>query len=270
VALSYILGVTGPATLPGGESISADNVVRSTEVDSYARFPDNLKFPTGTQRKDYLQSVSRVVSQKVLAGSGGHTMALLQALGKSAGEGRLAVWSNRPAEQAVLGGTPLGRQVPDDAAPYANLIVNNTSHGKLDYYLGRSLSYTAGDCSGATRQSTVTATLTNNAPAQGLPPYVTIGPQNPVGTNQADVSLYATAGAQLQGVTVNGVPVTAVPAAERGHPVFTAKLVNVLPGASTVVTFTLVEPTTAGAAQVPVQPIVQPMQVNTVVPVCTK
>jgi len=170
VALSYILGVTGPATLPGGESISADNVVRSTEVDSYARFPDNLKFPTGTQRKDYLQSVSRAVSQKVLAGSGGHTMALLQALGKSAGEGRLAVWSNRPAEQAVLGGTPLGRQVPDDAAPYANLIVNNTSHGKLDYYLGRSLSYTAGDCSGATRQSTVTATLTNNAPAQGLRP----------------------------------------------------------------------------------------------------
>jgi len=35
-----------------------------------------------------------------------------------------------------------------------------------------------------------------------------------------------------------------------------------------VVTFTLVEPTTAGAAQV--QPIVQPMQVNTVVPGCTK
>jgi len=130
VALSYILGVTGPATLPGGESISADNVVRSTEVDSYARFPDNLKFPTSTQRKDYLQSVSRAVSQKVLAGSGGHTMALLQALGKSAGEGRLAVWSTRPAEQAVLGGTPLGRQVPDDAAPYANLIVNNTSHGR--------------------------------------------------------------------------------------------------------------------------------------------
>ncbi len=130
MALSYILGVTGPATLPGGESISADNVVRSTEVDSYARFPDNLKFPTSTQRKDYLQSVSRTVSQKVLAGSGGHTMALLQALRKSAGEGRLAVWSTRPVEQAVLSGTPLGRQVSDDAAPYANLIVNNTSHGR--------------------------------------------------------------------------------------------------------------------------------------------
>jgi len=40
------------------------------------------------------------------------------------------VWSTRPAEQAVLGGTPLGRQVSHDAAPYANLIVNNTSHGR--------------------------------------------------------------------------------------------------------------------------------------------
>jgi len=268
VALSYILGATGPATLPSGEAISADNVVRLTEVDSYARFPDNLKFPTSTQRKDYLQSVSRAVSQKVLAGSTGHTMTLLQALGRSAGEGRLAVWSTHPAEQAVLASTPLGQQVPDSAAPYANLILNNTSHGKLDYYLGRTLSYTAGDCSGSTRQSTVSTTLTNNAPTQGLPPYVTIGPQNPVGTNQSDVSLYATAGAQLKGVTVNGVPATVVTSTERGHPVFTARLVDMLPGAATVVTFTMVEPTAPGAAAVPVQPIVLPMQVNTAVPVC--
>jgi len=268
VALSYILGATGPATLSSGEAISADNVVRLTEVDSYARFPDNLKFPTSTQRKDYLQSVSRAVSQKVLAGSTGHTMTLLQALGRSAGEGRLAVWSTHPAEQAVLASTPLGQQVPDSAAPYANLILNNTSHGKLDYYLGRTLSYTAGDCSGSTRQSTVTTTLTNNAPTQGLPPYVTIGPQNPVGTNQSDVSLYATAGAQLKGVTVNGAPATVVTSTERGHPVFTARLVDMLPGAATVVTFTMVEPTALGAAAVPVQPIVLPMQVNTAVPVC--
>lgn len=38
VALSYILGVTGPTTLPSGESVTADNVVRSTEIDLYARF----------------------------------------------------------------------------------------------------------------------------------------------------------------------------------------------------------------------------------------
>ncbi len=152
----------------------------------------------------------------------------------------------------------------------ADTVAQRLAQAREQQYLGRSLSYTAGDCSGATRQSTVTATLTNNAPTQGLPPYVTIGPTGPPGINQADVSLYATAGAQLKGVTVNGAAVTAATATERGHPVFTAKLVNVLPGASTVVTFTLVEPTAAGAAQVPVQPIVLPMQVNTAVPVCQK
>ncbi len=268
VALSYTLNAIGPLTLPDGETLDAGNFVQFTESKTYVKFP-GLDGADRNARKDYQQSISRELAAKFFSGSVGNTGGLLRALGKGAGEGRLAVWSAHPPEQAILVGTPLAREVPDNAAPYAGLIVNNASHGKLDYYLGRTLNYTAGACTGLTRHSTVTATLTNNAPAQGLPPFVTIGsPPAAVGSNGTFVSLYATAGARLEGVSVNGVPVKMTPGTERGHPVFTVP-VEMAPGATATVKYALTEPTAAGPAQLPVQPLVLPMDVTSDVPICT-
>jgi hypothetical protein len=265
VALSYALGAVGPVTLSDGATVNAANVVQLAESEVYARFPDN------EQRKSYQQGIATAVVNKVISGGGGHTIELLRALGKAAGEGRLDVWSARPAEQQVLAVTPLAREVPADAAPYAGLVVNNASNGKLDYYLGRTLSYTAGDCTGATRKSTVVAKLSNGAPAQGLPSYVTTqtgpGDHGPPGTNRSSVALYATAGAQIDSVTLNGAPTTAQLGKERGHPVFTVE-VQLPPGAEASLQFTLTEPAAAGVAQVPVQPLVRPMTATSDVPVC--
>jgi len=41
IALSYLLKVTGPVTLPNGEKITADNVVPITLSTSYVRFASN-------------------------------------------------------------------------------------------------------------------------------------------------------------------------------------------------------------------------------------
>lgn len=267
VALGYVLDAIGGLTLSDGQFVDGDNFVQITESEIYEKFP-GVDGVDRDARKIYEQGISGELVQKIIADSGGHTVDLLRALTKAAAEGRLDLWSAFPAEQAVLAPTPLGHEVPDDAAPYAGLVVNNSSHGKLDYYLGRAVNYTAGGCAHPTRQSTVTVTLTNNAPAHGLPPFVTIGsPPGPVGINRSDVTLYATAGAQLRTVTVNGVPVAAVPGTERGHPVFTVNA-EMLPGAAVVVKFALTEPTAAGGARVPIQPLVLPMDVTTDVPVC--
>ena len=247
-----------------GEVVNADNVVQLTESQNYARFTDDK------QRKAYLQAIAGAVVAKTTSGGGTSTTGLLTALGRAAGEGRLAVYSGVPGEQQVLAGTPLGRLVPDTPAPYAGLVVNNVAGNKLDYYLGRSINYSAGDCSGPTRTSTVTVTLHNGAPTSGLPDYVTTrfdrGPGAP-GTARSRVSLYATAGAQLTSVTVDGVPTTAAAAAELGHPVFTVNLLSP-PSGTQVLQFQLIEPTAAGAAQVPVQPLVLPMDVRVDVPDC--
>jgi len=267
VALGYLLDVVGGLTLPDGQFVDGDNFVQITESEIYEKFP-GLDGADRDARKVYEQGISGELVQKIIGDSGGHTVDLLRALGKAAAEGRLDLWSALPDEQAVLDPTPLGHEVPDDSAPYAGLVVNNSSHGKLDYYLGRAVNYTAGGCGQPNRQSTVAATLTNNAPPQGLPTFVTIGsPPGPVGTNRSDVTLYATAGAQLTAVTVNGVPAAAKPGTERGHPVFTIN-VEIPPGAAVVVIFVLTEPTAAGRARVPIQPLVLPMDVTTDVPVC--
>ena len=68
VALSYILGAVGPVTLPSGEVIDANNVVRITESDVYLRFPADNK-----ARKDFLQSIAGAVVTKALGGEGGST-----------------------------------------------------------------------------------------------------------------------------------------------------------------------------------------------------
>lgn len=270
VALSYILGATGPVTLADGEQITAGNVVKLTEVTAYARFP-GLDGAENSQRKAYLQEIAKSVIAKVTGGTGS-TTALLHALGRAAGEGRLAVWSDRAGEEQVLTGTPLGRQVPDDAAPYAGVVVNNDSNGKLDYYLDRSITYTADGCTGDLRSSTVTVTLTNNAPTSGLSTYVTHQrddyPKGPPGTTAVTLQLLATTGAAARGVTIDGVPTGITSTVERGHPSFATR-VQLLPGQHRTVVFTLQEPTSAaGAARVPVQPLARPAKVSIDVPVC--
>jgi hypothetical protein len=264
VALSYILEATGPMNLRSGETIDAANVVRITESEAYDRFRDD-----NAARKDYLESIATATATKVL--SGGSTSEILSALGRAAGERRLAVWSAVPGEQEVLANTVLGHVVPETNGPYAAVVVLNGGGGKLDYYLHRSLSYVAGGCSAAHRQSLVSVDLRNGAPSGPLPDYV-VGerlPSSPPNTNQLLVSLYATNGAELRGVSVDGTPTTARIGAERGHPVFTTTLL-IPPGATQRLVFDLVEPTSPGEAVVPVQPLVEPMSVTTNVPYCQK
>lgn len=270
VALSYALGATGPVTLPGGEAVTAENVVRLTESEAYLRFPVDQQ-----ARKEFLQSISQTVVNRVIHGEGGSTSALLAALGRAAGEGRLAVWSDNPGEQQVLAETPLGQVVPETAAPYANVVVNNAAGNKLEYYLGRSVEYSAGSCIGPTRNSVVRVDLTNNVPPGGpdAPSYVygrvDRGAVGPPGTSRLLVALDATRGAELSSITIDGVPTTARLAVERGHPVFTAD-VQTPPGATKHLQYNLIEPTAAGTATVPVQPLVLPMDVTVNVPPCRK
>ena len=127
VALSYILGAVGPVTVPDGETITADNVVELTESTAYIRFPTDQ-----VARKAYLQDVASAVVEK-MTGHLDSPRQLLDALGKAVGEGRIAVWSASPDDQKLIEETPLAHEVPDDPAPYAEVVINNLSGNKLDF-----------------------------------------------------------------------------------------------------------------------------------------
>jgi hypothetical protein len=269
IALSYILGAEGPVTMPDGETITKDNVVELTESTAYIRFATD-----NNARKAYLQSVASEVVHK-LTGQLDSPRQLLDALGKSVGEGRIAVWSSHPDEQKLIEETPLAHVVPDDPAPYAGVVINNLGGNKLDYYLTRQIEYSAGACDSRTRTSTVTIRLTNNVPDGPLPYYV-VGQEGlrgisidvPKDSNVSSVALLATKNSALAGAFVNGTKVPVLRGVERGHPIFEVQMA-LLRGAPVEVKFELSEPTSPGAARVPIQPLRDEVTPVVSVPECS-
>ena len=271
VALSYILGAVGPVAMPDGEVITSQNVVELTESTAYIRFPTVDDQPA---RKQYLQEIARLVVDKVTQPVPSPRV-LLEALGKAVSEGRIAVWSSSPADQKLLEETPLAHAVPNDASPYAAVIINNLGGNKLDYYLKREIGYTADGCDGKTRNSTVSIKLTSTAPPD-LPDFVagTTGIISsaplrvPIGTMVTSVRLIATEGAVLRSVVANGQRAPVVRGMELGHPTFEVQVV-IPPGKSGELKINLTEPTSPGLPQVPVQPLVDDVTPAITVPECS-
>jgi len=262
-ALSYLLAVTGPARLPDKSQISAANAVALTQSTAYAMFPGPSDSAIA-QRRAYLLEVAAAASKKILDSRGDPT-ALLRAAGKAAAERRLLVWSADPAVQAALAQTSVSGIIPTTTAPYVGMSIVNGGGNKLDYYLDRSLTWRRTGC-GSRRQTVVTITLTNNAPARGLSTYVTgrsdrrsyaVKP----GDNRLQVSYFATQGAVLNTVTVAGRPGTGRSGVERGHPVYTID-VELPRGTSRTVVLHLSEPAGNGAPIVLRQPLVRPLKVK--------
>lgn len=266
IAMSYVLKVTGPVTLPSGEKITADNIVPITLSTAYQRFADN-----NDARKAYLQSISRAVVGQI-SGFRGDTGALLEALGRGVHERRIMVYSADPVEQKILESTDLGHQIPDTSAPYLQVALSNAAGNKLDYYLRREISYQAAGCSGDSRKSTVTVTLTNTLDNLSLPDYV-VAPNGTNlsvarGTNLVNVAMLTTKGATVTSLTVDGVGPLYTNETLNGRP-YVSTLVRVPPGQKVTVTMNLEEPTSAhGPADVPIQPLVDTPQVKVDVPAC--
>lgn len=269
-ALSYILGAVGPVTMPDGEKVTKDNVVELTESTAYARFPTDQ-----VARKQYLQDIASAVVKKMTV-SVGSPRGLLDALGRAVGEGRISIWSSVPAEQELLEQTPLAHIVPDDAAPYAEVVINNLGGNKMDYYLEREIEYVADGCGSDTRNSTVTVRLTNTADESQLPDYVAgvggLDPEIPIDLPKASmltsVRLLGTTGATLESALSNGEKIPVFTGQERNHPTFEVQ-VAIPPGKSGELTFRLSEPTNPGKARVPVQPLVDNATPVVSVPECT-
>jgi hypothetical protein len=256
--------------MPDGEVVTKDNVVELTESTSYQRFPTDQ-----TARKQYLQDIATAVVKK-MTGPIESPRKLLDTLGKAAGERRIAMWSSSPTDQKLLEETPLAHVIPDDPAPYAEVVLNNLGGNKMDYYLSRKIEYAADGCDGGRRTSTVTIGLSSSAPDKSLPDYVAssagLQPDIPIsvpsGTMVTSVRLVATEGAKLLSVLANGQRVPAFTETERGHPSFEVQ-VAIPPGKSGELSFHLSEPTSPGTPRVPAQPLIDTVTPVVAVPQCT-
>jgi hypothetical protein len=165
-------------------------------------------------------------------------------------------------------------ELPAGPAPFARLTVDNASGTKLDLYLRRTVSYALGPCSHGVRTSTVTVTLTSDVPAVRLPPYVVRRhdvPASltaaPLGSNRLLVYLHLTRGAGLDDATLDGRRIAVNTGNEQGHPVVALSL-DLDRGQTRTLVLRLVEPATAGAPTVPVQPLAQPQHTTVVAAAC--
>lgn len=257
-ALSYFLSAVGPTTADG-RAVSAANVVPLTQRDAYTLYPRNA------ERKAFLVAVLRATATKITSGSG-RGVRIVQAASLSSRQQRLQAWSRDPAVERVLEQTNFSGTFPDAQRPLAAPVLNNAAAGKLDYYLRRSMTYQRTGC-GSRRDVVVTLRLTNTAPAHGLPPYVTTRldrdpPKDAVpGDSRTLLDYYATHGALLENVTLDGKPSTAAAETIDGHAVFRFDL-ELPRGTTRTVVLHLNEPAGTGEPRLWRQPGVTALAVS--------
>jgi hypothetical protein len=258
-ALSYLLKVTGPATLPDGTRLDAADVVALTQQKQYTMFGSNSKADTAA-RKAYLSGLAKAAADKITHGGDG--TALVRALSRAATERRLVVWSADAAVEKLIAEGGWGGTLDPAGRPFSGFVVNNAAGSKLDYYLHRSMTYRRVDC-GPGGASVATLTLTNRAPARGLPPYVTVRADQHTdavqpGDNRLLVTYYASPGADLQSITLDGKPLITATAPESGLVSVTVD-VELPTGGSRTLRVVFSEPAAYQPVQILRQPLVWPM-----------
>lgn len=263
--LADLLTAIGPVNLPGGEQVTAQNVVALTEQAAYARYPDPLA------RKRFLIRIATAVVG-ALSNRPHDLPGLLRALSSTVEGGHLKLWSADPKEEAGLADTAVGGALPSRPGPFAELVVNNASGTKLDYYLKRSLTYSLGACRQGVRASTVRVRLTNSAPPQGLPDYAVHRMDDPQyshvrGSNKLWVAVFAADGAQLTGASSDGAPQLMSVNTELGHSVFSTGI-ELNPGQTRTLQLSLTEPASSVPPLVPEQPLTYPQTTHVDVARC--
>jgi hypothetical protein len=134
--------------------------------------------------------------------------ALLESLGRAAGERRLLVWSARPEENDLLESTVLAGVLPasDGADPTVGVFLNDGSGAKLGYYLTHSarLAVTPTCRGDGRREVTLQVTLGSTAPRSGLSSYVLgLGLAGDPYTIRTNVSVYSPTGGTILGMKLD-------------------------------------------------------------------
>ncbi|GAC1441313.1 MAG: DUF4012 domain-containing protein [Mycobacteriales bacterium] len=275
-ALADLLRGSGPLSV-GGSTLAPAQLPAYLAVGQYQGLS-----PTADQgaRKDRLVLIARRAADRLTAGSGSPGD-LLRGLIAAVRSGHLRMASDDPALHDALHAAGVDGALPAGTAPTAYPVVYNSAGGKLDYFLDRSIAYTAGPCHGTRRLSRITVTLRNSAPPAGLPPYLTILIRNGLSGQSYDgldtLLVYGTRGAQLVSATLDGQPVSAISArpggttlvttTEGGLPVWFTYL-SLPRGRARRLVLIVNEPAVPGSAVVPVQPLPRPLGVAVAVPRC--
>lgn len=167
-ALSYLLKATGPITMPNGEIITSENVVRLTLKDFYEKYEDNNE-----ARKQYLVEIVNSVF-KHLNKKGFSKIRVAQGIRQAMLENRLLLFINDQKIENKFTENRLGGTLSDSNKNDYRAVIENIDASKLDYYLARTINLRPLTC-GRAPTSELSIEVSNKVDAmaaQSLPAYV--------------------------------------------------------------------------------------------------
>lgn len=230
--LAALLRIVGPVRVPDWpEPINARNVVDVTLRRAYER----LDKP---ERVEFSGDVAVAVTEKFASTTLDDPAGMLEALGDAVRGGHIVVYLKAAVEQDLVRDLGADGAVPDVRVDSLLVVNQNAAPNKVDFYLRREIGYRATIVpgrDGALVRGTITVTLTNDAPGEGLPSYV-IGPNAPgraPGENYSYMSVYTPH--VVTGAAVDGDPLNLETGREFDRQVYSA-YVSVPAGASRTVT----------------------------------
>lgn len=243
VVLSHLLEATGPVNLTDQEilgfihgtalpsALTSENVVPTLLSDVYREIEDPKA------QDAYFSSVAAQIFIAFTQGQGDGAQ-LIKALGRSAEENRIYLWSAHASEQSIIATTPLHGSVdgPDVGGATFGAYLNDGTGAKMDFYVKRSVRLIQACSVDGYRPYTVRFTATNSAPSDAqtsLPTYVTGGSVFGVqaGRVRTNYVAYGPSQAFVETAAVNGMPVSVSSGRHGTRPVGTVQ-VELGPGES--------------------------------------
>lgn len=254
VALSYILGATGPIQV-GDVTLTEDNAVDELLHEVY------LRYESPAAQDVYFREVARAVFEVISNGSVSSPRDLMSALAKAADEGRIYVHSFHKAEQDELAGTQVAGEFEVDPSPnpVVNVTLNDTTGAKMSYFLRYDVDVDSTYCIDGRQGLTVHASLTSTAPEDAgrtLPDYVTGGGTYGVkpGDQLVTVRLFGPVDGTVKRFAINSKRYPPGDLAVEGRPVSTG-YAGLSPGETVNFTWTLqTGPDQTGGTHVTVTP----------------
>jgi hypothetical protein len=261
--VAAMLAGTGPVQVRG-VTVNQDNAVRFLSRDVYQHWKNPAIVDAVTNE------LVEAVFAKFTAGRF-DLRPLVTAMREPLHQRRVLIWAADRAEQRRLQQFSISGALPQDGGPFAMAVVNNGGGNKLDAYLKVHTAYQPGICTNDTRVGQINVTLTNTAPPQGLPDYVSVrsdlqqrgitGALLHNGSNRIILDIYGPVGATAALTTVDGAAEAPVVGQDSNHPVWrvTVPIKSGQRRSVSVVMYTTAVDGDAGASPVVLtQPMVQP------------
>ena len=243
--LAALLRVTGPASIPSWPApIDASNVQRIAMHDVYERYPSAQ---AEGQRTQFGAEVVHAVFGRLLSSEFSLRGPILSSLSDAAAGGHVQMYATDAGTENVLKQIGIAGNLDraDDATDVVGVFANNSAGNKLDWYLRTDVTYDVRlDARTGVAHAHLTVVLRNDAPAQGLPDYVT-GTNSAPGHNRVTLDVLRSPDDRLVDAKLNGSP-AAISSDREGNLSAHHVTVSLPPGATARLGIDTIVPAAAG------------------------